>query len=349
MLKDLGVNRYYVPCGRCSDCAHRRKQDWLFRMFAESTNSAHKHIVFLNFTFRDEDLPDFKVGDGFVDSETGEVLFEFKDKPIADKYSQACLSSRIRHWKDNVRKWLGYFPKHFLITERGDEEKTNRIHLHGFLFLDGLHDDEKYDKPKFKFIEERGIKRLKCISITPAAIDFFEKLRNTWKYGISWCEEMAYTSAFGYVTKYILKGIEQRIKGDKLCAKIYVSNGFGACAITPERARLWYGDDEHSYNALSDLTGVILAVPRYIMQKVITSFGFRKLAPPDESYLKFLTVEGVNHCSLESAMAHRDGLLRDKTQLGLYNPTPYQRACGKYANRMRYHPFVPLPNPDFAL
>lgn len=341
--KDNGIRYYYVPCGRCVECAKRKKQDWLFRLVAESYNPLHKHIVYLTFTFDEESLPEYKVGDLLVDTSTGECL-EVRDQPTAKLLSRQKLSSCIRHWKDNVRKWLGYFPKHFLITERGDK---GRIHLHGFLFIDSLSDYDDYAKPVGRYTTT-GKRRIEWLQVSPKAQAFFQALRNTWKYGFSWCEEMLYKACFGYVSKYIVKSISARVAGDHLSACVYVSHGFGLCALDDETAPVWYGDKDDCYNGRSDLTGVVLAVPRYLMQKVIQMFGYRKLPDPEVSFRDWMKVGTTQHTELHRMLAHRDAVLRDKYAQGLYNPTVLQLKSGKFANRLKplFNNFE--PNYEFA-
>lgn len=102
--KDNGQTFYLVPCGKCSECCKRRKNDWYVRCRFEERFGKYTQILFCSFTFDNDHLPNTKEE----------------------------LSHRIRCFKDRLRKELGYMPTHFLVSERGPD--TNRIHLHGFLY-----------------------------------------------------------------------------------------------------------------------------------------------------------------------------------------------------------------------
>lgn len=97
-----------VPCGKCVDCAKKRRSDWYVRVRRQIECGAYKSVFWVTLTFRDEHLPTTK----------------------------AELAILIRRYKDVLRKKYGGAPDHFMITERGDDPHySHRLHIHGFLMF----------------------------------------------------------------------------------------------------------------------------------------------------------------------------------------------------------------------
>lgn len=290
-LQPSGARFYLVPCGRCWQCGKRRTNDWLVRIRAEfdRINESKGQVLFLTFTFDDEHLP--------TDKET--------------------LSKYVRQWKDLVRKHLGYFPRHFLCTERGtDENGTHRLHFHGFLFL-----RERLCSPVVRDRENP-----KIVKYVPRdTVLFMEKMRNMWKFGrINWIEEPYSRKSISYASKYMFKAFLQRKNGDILASKIYASLGFGDSLFydnSPKQLYDWYGEEPFQYNGkIRYSDGFIYALPRYIMEKVKTYFGFRKISPLEETLKRCKTIEDRVFDTFEEARSARISILKGYIRDGLYVP-----------------------------
>lgn len=128
-----------VPCGKCVECAAKRKNDWYVRLRRQIECAAYKKVYWVTLTFSDEYLPD--------------------DIPT--------LSHLMRNWKDVLRKRYGYLPDHWFITERGEDDNyTKRLHLHGFLMFQK--DRPSYDAIKstwkYGFVWVQELTSLKAIT-----------------------------------------------------------------------------------------------------------------------------------------------------------------------------------------
>ena len=287
-LQPSGVKFYLVPCGRCWQCVNRRKSDWTQRIREEFKQA--EQVVFLTLTFSDRFLP--------------------SDRPTLSKY--------VRQWKDNVRKLFGYFPKHFLCTERGtDEDGTRRLHIHGFLFL----------KHRLCPPVKRDPHNPKVVLFVPRETAlFFASLRNTWKFGTSWLEEAYSMKSVSYSMKYIFKGFMQRRAGDFVCSKIYASLGFGDELFfgkTPEQIYHLFGEEPDEYNGYyiyDEDRNKRCALCRYAMEKIKTYIGFRKLTSFEKTLERCRTIEERIYNTMDDAREARLRILKQATREGLYAP-----------------------------
>lgn len=224
VLKDDGITGWYVPCGKCLECLRRRKNDWFVRTIKELSALERGFKVFMcTFTFSEDFLPS----------------------------SRQELSAYLRSFKDRLRKAIGYFPMHWMISERG---QTARIHFHGVLVLKGF---------------------------TP-----FETVRHAWKYGFSWLEELKDFRGISYSLKYMLKGlIDRYANDDPLVGFVYCTQGWGS-HVKESFYRWVLSSSQYSYNRIMTLTecGKLFryAVPRYYIYRCIRMFGFKKYAQYDD-------------------------------------------------------------------
>lgn len=216
---DIKTSYYLVPCGRCMDCIRRRKNDWYVRAREEASSGRYKQILWLSLTFRDDRLP----------------------------VSRADISSKLRAFKDRLRKHLGYFPTHFFISERGGKDCDKRIHLHGFMY----------------FAEEIR----------------YNELRHFWEpfEGFCWIEPTESLKAITYCFKYAFKGIYQRLKGDNLPGYVWASLGFGNVK-SPDVLLKWFKpNDKYCYESFITYDSKFkYAIPRYLIGKVIKYVGYKK-------------------------------------------------------------------------
>lgn len=219
---------WYVPCGKCFDCCKRKKQDWYLRVRGEmergirndkTSGRGYNSVIWCSFTFDDDHLPQNKEE----------------------------LSAAIRRFKDNLRKKLGYFPKHWFITELGHE--THRLHLHGFIYM-------------------RNFTR-------------FELIRESWLEGFCWLERCKSTAAISYAVKYVFKSIIEHFIYDNLAGKIYCSLGFGRGLYNDYAHYIFnYGGDD--YNRVFKKDGFPYAFPRRFFEWCSRQFNLRKRINPED-------------------------------------------------------------------
>lgn len=109
----------YVPvgCGECIECRKQKARAWQVRLSEEIKHD--NSGAFVTLTFSEEELA---------------KLHEEAGKDVNEVAKLA-----VKRWRERVRKKYKKSPKHWLITELGqDEEATQRIHLHGIVW--GLND-----------------------------------------------------------------------------------------------------------------------------------------------------------------------------------------------------------------
>lgn len=167
--------KLFVPvgCGKCIECRKQKSRDWQIRMCEEIKE--HKYNYFITFTFSPEAL-----------KKLCEREFELKEN--VNILASRAVRLFLERWRKKHKKSM----KHFFITELG-HEKTERIHIHGILFLDA--------------------------PITQ------EELQNIWQYGNIDIGEYCNERTINYISKYITK-IDLDHKGYE--ADIFASAGIGA-------------------------------------------------------------------------------------------------------------------------
>lgn len=169
---------YYidVPCGKCFYCIKRRRSDWSFRLLQEIDLYSHNTFVTLSFS------------DDFLTADKRE---------FARNGVKSAAGKEISKYIDRLRKYLGYRPKYFFVSEFGDEvEFTGRLHFHGIIFN------------------------------TPVDKLPYEIIRKKWKYGNVWTGYVNHKTAF-YVTKYLFDFSQTGHKPILQC-----SNGIGSCFVS---------------------------------------------------------------------------------------------------------------------
>lgn len=232
VVEDDWIKGWYVPCGKCHECLQRRKNDWFVRTVKELAGCVKrgkyiKNVFMVTLTFDEDHLP----------TERSE------------------MSAYIRRWKDNIRKKLGYFPKHWLVVERGESEKgTHRLHLHGVLVL--------------------------------REFTHYNVIRNAWKQGYSWIESLKSMKGVSYSIKYCVKGLLERyLQSDQLIGLVFCSKGWGSAWFTENV--FWYilGNSKYSYTRVFrvlEAGNYWYAVPRYFIKKTCEFFGVKKYSSMDD-------------------------------------------------------------------
>lgn len=150
-LPDERVKYVSVGCGKCVECCHQKANGWRQRLMEELKVNKGK---FITLTFSDESIKNL--------AEELEV----------DGQCNAVAGLAIRRFLERWRKKHSTSIKHFFITELGSSDKTERLHLHGVLFIDSLTK---------------------------------ENLTELWKYGKVDIGNRCGTKAINYIVKYIHK------------------------------------------------------------------------------------------------------------------------------------------------
>ncbi len=111
----------YVPvgCNNCIECRKQKARQWQVRLTEEVRN--RKDGYFVTLTFSEEAIKEL--------GENIELDGYNLDNEIATKGCRRFLERWRKKYKKSVRHWL--------VTELG-QTKTERIHLHGFIFTDKI-------------------------------------------------------------------------------------------------------------------------------------------------------------------------------------------------------------------
>lgn len=162
-----------IPCGTCFACLKRKRLEWSFRLIQEVLQ--YKESTFITLTFDEKHLEKFK-----------------------DDYKRPLML-----YLDRLRKRIGYRPRYWFISEKGDEiNHTGRVHFHGIIF-----GTSQKELP-------------------------FKVMRDCWKYGRSDTGYVNVKTA-NYLTKYMLK-----FQGDYKYI-LMCSNGIGSSYLK-KYSREWF-------------------------------------------------------------------------------------------------------------
>lgn len=121
--------KYMIPvaCGKCIECKKRKARDWNIRLIEDLKE--HKNGHFVTLTYDRKHLKKYK----------DRARKKAKDLGINFKKNAYWLDNEIardsvRHFLERYRKKNKKSIRHWLITELGTK-KTNRLHIHGFLWF----------------------------------------------------------------------------------------------------------------------------------------------------------------------------------------------------------------------
>lgn len=228
-VEDHGLPFRVVPCGKCVDCAKSKRSGWYVRARRQIECGRYRAVYWVLWTWKDSTIPTTKEE----------------------------LSASIRAYKDRMRKKYGYTPDHFMVTERGEDDRfTHRLHMHGFL----------------------------CFKQSPPS---FESIKNDWsKEGFLFVRKLGVLpdgrhispmAAVTYSMKYMFKSFMYRIGGDKLSGCIYASLGFGLAQFSSRSFRLKLHEDP-TYRLTETFDGLFrYSLPRYLSERVYLNEGGRPI------------------------------------------------------------------------
>lgn len=152
------MRTYYVPvkCGKCIECRKQKKREWMIRLSEEiRTNPG---CLFMTLTFSPEEYSKLAV-----------ELYG-KDTNLNYEEENELCTKAVRRYTELIRYHTGRMPKHWFITEMGED--YDRIHLHGILWDNRLN-------------------------------------AGRWKYGFIYIGTFVTEQTINYITKYMLKAPEK--------------------------------------------------------------------------------------------------------------------------------------------
>lgn len=198
-----------VPCGRCINCLRSRSTNWRIRLIEEyryMSSEARNNSFFVTLTIKPE----------------------YYEKIVKDP------SKYIRRFLDRVRKHCGNSPRHFIVTEYG--ENTDRYHFHGIFF----------DFPT---------------DIT--------NLEDLWKYGFVNIRNLT-ERRVAYIASYITKQLEDLVVEPKYVEKIFVSPGLGKAYTDDPYNHLFHRRHGEPIPIMINDSGMMQLLPRYFRNKLFT-------------------------------------------------------------------------------
>lgn len=202
----------HVPCGRCINCISSYMTMWRNRLMLEyeyMSCDARDNSYFITLTFRDAvlNLRDFD------------------------------LSTIKRRFIDRIRKKAGSSPRHWLITEYG--ENTFRLHLHGIFF------DVNFD---------------------------IWNLEDYWQHGFVDFQQLT-EGHIKYCTSYVTKGVADIIIPPERVQRVFCSPGIGkAYCDDPYNVRYHHPAPGVLHPTMQNSSGFAQAMPRYFKQKIFNDF-----------------------------------------------------------------------------
>lgn len=256
-ITDERVKMVPIGCGKCMECLRGKARNWNVRLQEELKGTKPKHAKFITLTFSNESLKELE-NDLWIKvkhSTRKEITMKNGKKRKYYNYMEVKnphelkgydLDNAIgklgtRRFLERWRKKFGKSVKHWLVSELGTK-KTERLHLHGILFLED-----------------------------PNQIDELEKL---WNYGHVFVGEYVNESTMSYITKYVSKP-------DKLHRTykpiILTSSGIGSTYIERPNSALNRFDGENTREYYRTRTRHKLTLPIYYRNLLYTDEEKEKL------------------------------------------------------------------------
>lgn len=211
-----------IPCGRCINCFRKYMSQWRTRLLYELLYYSREQISRTYFA-----------------TLTIEPKFYTEKKPLLKKY--------IRQFLEHVRYKTTRSPRHFIVTERGEDK--SRLHFHAIFFDCNFPKSHLAKFWKYGFVKVRDL-------VTP---------EYTLSQSISYCTT--------YVTKG-KKGVIENVISPENFPLVLVSPGIGIKYVDKNKSF-------HHQGALipfcKDVLGNIVSLPRYYRQKVFSESELKSL------------------------------------------------------------------------
>lgn len=209
---------FYVPikCGRCLNCINSYMTAWRNRLLIEyeyMSSEQRNNSTWFTLTFSNENL---------VETDKGFTRTRFPPRHYK------------RQFIDILRKRLGYTPRHWIVTEFGED--SNRFHMHGIFF-----------------------------DYSP----YLDELQSAWKFGIVDIQPL-HEDAIKYVTSYITKRADDIIIDPAMIQHVFCSPGIGKAYSDDSYNQRWHRKDNEPIPVMLNSSGYLQALPRYLRTKLFT-------------------------------------------------------------------------------
>ena len=215
---------YYIqiPCNRCVNCFKKYMSQWRTRLLYELLYYSRAQISRTYFV-----------------TLTLEPKHYTEKKPLLKKY--------IRQFLEHVRYKTTRSPRHFIVTERGEDK--NRLHFHAIFFDCNFPKSHLHKFWKFGFVKARDLV----------------------------CPDYTISQSVSYITTYITKGKKGKIEN------IISPENFPLVLVSPGLG-LNYVKRNHKFHHqgtlipfCKDVYGNIVSLPRYYRQKVFSEDELKSL------------------------------------------------------------------------
>lgn len=210
MIKDKRTEYISVGCGKCIECTKKRASNWKIRLYEEI--QTHTNGKFVTLTFSNEKL--------------AEITEKAKSNEPNDIATYA-----VRHFLERYRKKHKKSLRHWLITELG-HKNTERLHLHGIIFIDKSEEIEKH-------------------------------WQNGWVYIGKYVNE----ETISYISKYVTKRDE---KHPNFTGKILSSSGIGSNYINKINSKSNTFNGKETNETYINISGRKTGLPLYYRNKLYT-------------------------------------------------------------------------------
>lgn len=239
-LNDERVRYVPIGCGQCIECRKQKANEWKVRLHEELKVTKYPYFVTLTFS--------------------PEALEELCNKYNL-KESNAVAGKAVRLFLERVRKKYKKSIKHWLITELG-QDKTERIHLHGILFME-----------------------------YPITVEWLEKF---WTYGKCDNGKFCNSRTIFYIVKYLTK-IDTKHKG--YIPQIFCSAGLGKNYINEFAKRKHTFNEKETKDFYTLPNGQKIALPIYYRNKLFSEEQREKLwihrIEEDTRFVRGIKIEKV--------------------------------------------------------
>lgn len=211
--KDYFVN---VDCGRCINCFRKYMSRWRFRLLHECMSLSPQQMERTYF-----------------------ATLTLEPRYYTERRSK--LKLMVRKFLEHVRYVAGNSPRHFIVTERGEER--NRLHFHAIFFDVDFSMSHLHRLWKFGFVKVRRL-------VSPPY---------TLSQSISYCTS--------YVTKGKKGKIANVIKPEDY-PLVLVSPGIGSSYVS--KCKGFHHQRGQLIPFALGVDGSIVSLPRYLRQKVFS-------------------------------------------------------------------------------
>jgi hypothetical protein len=265
-VKDNRVLSVPIGCGKCGECRKQKANQWRVRLLEDIR--VNKGGNFMTLTFSDKSLIelDEKI------TKTGVFGGQLKGY---DRDNEIC-SIAVRRFTERWRKKYGKTIRHWLVTELG-QEKTERVHMHGILWLDekpkGYDGWKKKEQITYKIYDKEHEFGKNKVSWYEYNKEQIKDLDEKWGYGIV---RIGDGKGKNYISEesihYFIKYVHKTDKKHKeYTSKIYTSKGIGRnYTKRSDIKRNEYKKEGGTIETYKTRTGIELGLPIYYRNKIYT-------------------------------------------------------------------------------